>query len=219
MIPSALRHRHPASPPPPAPARPRTPHVLSRQNPWCCLAAVFEHAGLRSVCGSLLGLRLGDSSCFCCALHGRLIPRSMCPQFCYCKIKIASNSAARVGCWMRVQGEVCDTERMGFHLRHHPWGHTIERLVRTTRARAPTAAPKAYAHVPQSRHRLAIAQQRKRGRAIERASGTFTPGCRGRRSVRRGSAACCRTALCHQACWSPKCSRGSVRLGLQLKQA
>ena len=116
-------------------------------------------------------------------------------------------------------GGGCDTKRMGFHLRHHSWGHTIVQLRRTTRARAPAAAPKAHAHVPQSRHRLAVAQQRKRERAIARASGTFTPGCRGRRSVRRGSAACCRTALCHQACWSPKCSRGSVRLGLQLKQA
>ena len=138
----------------------------------------------------------------------------MCPQFCCCKIKSASNSAARVGCWLRVQGEATRNGWDSIYAIIH-WG-TPSCSFCAQLERAPLRRHQKHAHVPQSRHRLAIAQQRKRGRAIARASGTFTPGCRGRRSVRRGSAACCRTVLCRRACWSPKCSRGSVRLGLEL---
>ena len=54
--------------------------------------------------------------------------------------------------------------------------------------------------------------------ALKHACRSFTPSCRGHRFVRRGSAACCRTALYRQACCWPICSRGFVHLGLKLKE-
>jgi hypothetical protein len=46
----------------------------------------------------------------------------------------------------------------------------------------------------------------------------FTRGCRGRRFARRGSAKCCRTALCRRGCCWPRGSRGFDRLELELKR-